>query len=89
MDLESPLMLKFGLEIGFGVIQKRYAAIFEILIFRNFLVGQSSKFCQNGKNLTFDPLKIREKSKFQKSPHNFFLSPPNLSPDQISASLDL
>ena len=40
-------------------------------------------------NLDFDPLKIREKSKFQKSPRHFFVSSPKLSPDQISALLDL
>ena len=40
-------------------------------------------------NLDFDPLKNREKSKFQKSPHHFFVSFPKLSPDQISALLDL
>ena len=45
MDLGSPLMLKFGLEIDFGVIQKRYAAILEMLIFREFSGGQSSNLC--------------------------------------------
>ena len=39
--------------------------------------------------LDFDPLKNREKSKFQKSPNHFFVSSPKLSPDQISALLDL
>ena len=51
-------MLKFGLEIHFGVIQNHIAAIFEILIFRHFSGGQSSKFSENGENLNFDPLKI-------------------------------
>ena len=52
-------MLKFGLEIVLGMIQKSDAAIFEILIFRDFSGGQSPNFG------------------------------PNLSPDQISALLDL
>ena len=38
-----PIMLKFGLEIALGMIQKSGAAIFEILIFRNFSGGQSQK----------------------------------------------
>ena len=37
-------IMKFGLQIDFEVIQKRYAAIFEILIFRDFSGGQSSNF---------------------------------------------
>ena len=41
----GPFMLKLGLEIDFDVIQKGYAAIFEILIFRDFSGGQSPKFC--------------------------------------------
>ena len=85
----SPFMLKFGLEINFGVLQKRYAANFEILIFRDFSGGQSRTFCENGKNLNFDPLKNHKKSKFQKSPHNVFIPNQNLSQDQISASTDL
>ena len=40
----SPFMLKFGLEIDFGVIQKLYAAIFEILIFRDFSGGKVQNF---------------------------------------------
>ena len=82
-------MLKFGLEIDFGVLQKRYAVILEIFIFRNFSGGQSSNFCHFVKILDFDPLKNHEKSKFQKSPQNVFVSPQNLSPNQISASRDL
>ena len=82
-------MLNFGLEIDFGVIQKSDAAIFEILIFRDFSGGQSSNFCHFGKILDFDPLKNREKSKFQKSPHNVFVSPQNLSLNEISAILEL
>ena len=84
-----PFMLKFGLEIDFEVIQKRYAAIFEILIFHDFSGGQSSNFRHFDKILDFDPLKNREKSKFQKSPRHFFVSSSKLSPDQISALLDL
>ena len=72
-------MLKFGVEIDFGVIQKRYAAIFEILIFRDFSGGQSPKFSENDKNLNFDPLKNREKSKFQKSPRYDLVSQQNVS----------
>ena len=40
----SLLMLKFGLEMDFGMIQKGYGAIFEILILRNFSGGHSSNF---------------------------------------------
>ena len=61
-------MLKFGMEIDYGVIQKRYAAIFEILIFRNFSGGQSSNFRHFVKILDFDPLKKREKSKIYLHP---------------------
>ena len=39
----SPIMLKFGLEIALEMIQKSGAAIFEILIFRDFSGGQSPK----------------------------------------------
>ena len=67
-----PLMLKFDMQIEYGVIQKRSAAIFEILNFRNFSGGQSSNFCHFDKILDFDPLKNREKLKFQKLPHNVF-----------------
>ena len=42
-------MLKFGLEIALGMIQKSGAAIFEILIFRDFSGGQSPKFSQIGR----------------------------------------
>ena len=82
-------MLKFGLEIALGMIQKSGLAIFEILIFRDFSGGQSPKMADLDQNLDFDPLKNREKSKFQKSPHHFFVSSSKLSPDQISALLDL
>ena len=82
-------MLKFGLEIALGMIQKSGLAIFEILIFRDFSGGQSPKMADLDQNLDFDPLKNREKSKFQKSPRFFFVSPLNLSPDQISAKSDL
>ena len=85
----SQFIMKFGLQIDFEVIQKHYAAIFEILIFRDFSGGQSPNFGPNRSFLDFDPLKNREKSKFQKSPHHFFVSSPKLSPDQISALLDL
>ena len=44
---------------------------------------------QLDQNLDFDPLKNREKSKFQKSSRHFFVSSSKLSPDQISALLDL
>ena len=40
-------MLKFGLEIVLGMIQKSDAAIFEILIFRDFSGGQSPNFGPN------------------------------------------
>ena len=63
---------------------KCYEVIFEILIFRNFSGGQSLKFCQNDENLNFNPLKNSKKLKFQKSPHNVFVSPQNLSANQIS-----
>ena len=45
----SLMMLKFGLEIALGMIQKSGLAIFDILIFRDFSGGQSPKFCQNDK----------------------------------------
>ena len=82
-------MLKFGMEIDYGVIQKHYTAIFEILNFHDFSGGQSSNFRHSDKILDFDHLKSCEKSKFQKSPHNVFVSPQNLSPNQVSASADL
>ena len=46
----GPVMLKFGLEIDFGVIQKIYAAIFEILIFHDFSGGQSPKMADLDQN---------------------------------------
>ena len=83
-------MLKFGLEIALGTIQKKSgAAIFEILIFRDFSGGQIPKMADLDQNLDFDPLKNCEKSKFQKSPRHFFVSSQDLSLDQISASSDL
>ena len=82
-------MLKFGMEIDYGMIQRRYAAIFEFLNFRDFSRGQSANFRHFDKILDFDHLKIREKSKFQKPPHNVFISSQNLSPNQISAWTDL
>ena len=54
-------MLKFGLEIALGMIQKSGLAIFEILIFRDFSGGQSPKMADLDQNLDFDPLKNREK----------------------------
>ena len=57
-----------------GVIQKSDAAIFEILNFHDFSGGESPKIADFDQNLDFDPLKNREKSKFQKSPHNFSVS---------------
>ena len=77
------------LEIALGMSQKSGAANIEILIFRGFPANQSPKMAVFDQNLDFDPLKNCEKSKFQKSPHNFFVSSPKLSPDQISALLDL
>ena len=79
----GPMMLKFGLEIDMGEIKKSDTAIFEILIFRNFSGGHSPKMADLDQNLDIDPLKNHEKSKFQKSPHHFFVSSPKLSPDQI------
>ena len=37
-------MLKFGLEIALGMLQKSDAGIFEILNFRDFSGGQSPNF---------------------------------------------
>ena len=78
-------MLKFGLEIALGMIQKSGAAIFEILIFRDFSGGQSPKMADLDQNMDFDPLKNCEKSRFQKSPH--ITTPPHsfedLSANQI------
>ena len=45
-------MLKFGLEIVLGMIQKSDAANFEILIFRDFSGGQSANFGPNGRFVT-------------------------------------
>ena len=50
-------MLKFGLGINFRVIQNLIAAIFEILIFRDFSGDQSLKFSENGENVNFEPTK--------------------------------
>ena len=57
--------------------------------FSRFLGGQSPKFCQNGRNLNFDPLKIANNQNFKKSSHNVFVSPQNLSRNQSSATTDL
>ena len=57
----SPMMLKFGLEIDLGVIQKSDVAIFEMLIFRDFSGGQSPNFGQNRPFLDFDPPNNSEK----------------------------
>ena len=67
------------------MIQKSDAAIFEILIFRDFSGGQSP----NWPFLDFHPMKNSKKSKFQKYPSQFLVSSPKLSQDQISALLDL
>ena len=75
----SPIMLKFGLEIALGMIQKSGAAICEILIFRDFSVGLSPKFSENCENLNFDLLKNSENSKCQKSPQSDFVSAKNVS----------
>ena len=77
------------MEIALEKIHKIDAVIFEILIFRDFSGGQSPNFDPNRSFLDFEPLKNREKSKFQKSLHHFFVSSLKLSPDQISALLDL
>ena len=50
----SPIMLKFGLEIALGMIQKKDAAIFEILIFRYVSGGQSPKMADLDQNLDMD-----------------------------------
>ena len=71
----GPIMLKFCMEIVLEMMQKSDAAIFEILIFRNFSGGQSSNFRHFDKILNFDPLKNCEKLELQKSPHNVFVSP--------------
>ena len=57
----SLFVTKFGLEIDFGVIQKHYAAIFEISIFRDFSGGQSQNFGPNQPFWDFGFLKNREK----------------------------
>ena len=44
-------MLKFGLEIAWGMLQKSDAAIFEILIFRDFSGGQSPNMADLDQNL--------------------------------------
>ena len=82
-------MLKFGLEIALGMMQKSGLAIFEILIFRDFSGGQSPKMADLDQNLDLIALKNRKKSKLQKSPYHFLVSSPNPSADQISALLGL
>ena len=51
----SPIMLKFGLEIALGMIQKSGLAIFEILIIRNISEGQSPKMVDWTKIWTLTP----------------------------------
>ena len=63
-NLPSPMMLKFGVEIALGMIQKSDVAIFEILIFWHFSGVQSPKMANLDQNLDLDPLKNCEKSKF-------------------------
>ena len=48
------------------------------------LGGESPKI---GQIFGFDPQDQREKLKFQKSPHYFFVSPQNISPDQFQHHL--
>ena len=62
-------MLKFGLEIALGMIQKSDAAIFEILIFGDFTVSENRKnhvFCpQRAKNVILTIFGCRKISKNQ------------------------
>ena len=67
---------------------KKLCSDFQNFDFSRFSGVQSSNFCYFVKIFDFDPLKNREKSKFQKSPHNVFVSPQNISLNQISASTD-
>ena len=62
---------------------KALSAIFEILIFCDFSGGQSPKMAALDQNLA----KVAEQSK--KSLPYDFVSPQNLSPNQMSASMDL
>ena len=62
----SPIMLKFGLEIVLGMMQKSDAVIFEILIFRDFSGGQSPNFGPNRQKsndnwVKYDPILERRK----------------------------
>ena len=71
-------MLKFGLEIALGMIQKSDAAIFEILIFRNFSGGQSPNFGQNGRNgqnRHFEILHLKCISTFNLCPNELRFAP--------------
>ena len=81
----GPMMLKFGLEIDFGVIQKIDAAIFEILIFRDFSGGQSPNFGPSRPFLDFDPLKNRRKIKILKIAASLFcITPKSISSPNFS-----
>ena len=51
-------MLKFGMYHNFGVLQKVYAGILEILIFRQFLRDQSSILAIFNQKSDFDPPKM-------------------------------
>ena len=72
-----PIMLKFGLEIALGMIQKSDAGIFEILIFRDFSGGQIPKFSKKYQNLKFDPLKIVKNGHIQRC-HSYDITIENL-----------
>ena len=59
----------------FRAIQKLRAGILKTLIFRSFSASRILKIVKNCQILTFDALKMTEKSKFSKSPHATFLLP--------------
>ena len=71
-------MLKFGLVIDFGVIQKSDAANFEILIFHNFWGVRGQNLVQIGHFWTSTPSKIAKNQNF-KIAVTFCITPKSIS----------
>ena len=58
------LTMKVCMLVHFRVVQKCYARIFKILIFRAIMAAESLKIDQNGRNFKFRQPLWAEKSKF-------------------------
>ena len=71
----SPIMLKFGLEIVWGMIQKSDAAIFEILIFCFFQGVKVQKWPIWTKIWTLTPWKIAKNQNFKNRRITFLYHP--------------